>query len=658
MSQLKNVIVARSQSGGYHIFFMTKKSYKQQLIINLDFPNDYHINELQGKPAKKIELFTNNNKQVVIAPSTIGKNKYEVISELNDFSKLKPHDDIVKEVTELFTSNGYIYNEIEQYKTHNRQLTAKYIDEVKTKQQSTTNDFLVNTKPLKIDEELINNILECYKDGNFHNFRLALNGNLIKKGWSKKKVENLYKSLQVDHDLNEVKKMVDHDFTQDPSKLSGWKALKENIINNCNPKTRDQVLKYFETYFGYDEVYSKSFKELEKEKRLLASLKGEIAKQYDNDFIAYVVDKMQYLALNEGNNIVKILLACLSVMTKRKRLYYIVIGGADTGKSYLIETTLKHLIPDEYIVYLDDSTIAGFTRQCLEDPYYYDGKIIYLGDLGDQVDYDNAKELLNLLKRLVSEERYNRLLTEKQDKGKSHKPLTIEILGVVGVVYSTVLEDYEDKTKQRESRALTATPAKNNRNDKINFQDAISTEGTIEHYNYHKTIEELKSVKYFMRELVNDYYNDNYEVINPFKEVFKQLTKESKTEIREYINLRELFNSYFFINKEICFKIEKEVVSWDASKKKVIYLIPKLEDVQKFINIVYSSVGLQSIDRNLLLKLKNEFDSISEDQANEIYNKIEEELNEGFNDQKVHIRTFKQMFDFYGVDNKLKRISI
>jgi len=59
-------------------------------------------------------------------------------------------------------------------------------------------------------------------------------------------------------------------------------------------------------------------------------------------------------------------------------------GRADSGKTYIMETNLDYFVPPEYVIRLNSSTLPGFINQCKENPYYYNEKIIYFGDLGDK----------------------------------------------------------------------------------------------------------------------------------------------------------------------------------------------------------------------------------------------------------------------------------
>lgn len=84
-----------------------------------------------------------------------------------------------------------------------------------------------------------------------------------------------------------------------------------------------------------------------------------------------------------------------------------------------------------------------------------------------------------------------------------------------------------------------------------------------------------------------------------------------------------MFESYCYLNHEICFEIK----NGDD-----IYLIPRIEDVQKFIHLISSNVGLKTYEKELLLFLDKHLKSLPVKDnvteifltAEDIYNEIEE----------------------------------
>lgn len=258
LSNLKGVIIVRSQSGGYHVYFMTKTSYKQEELLNIIFPKDYRVKELQGKPLTpdgvepSVELFTNNNRQMATAPSKIGKNKYKVVSNLKDFNKLKVYDDIVKTVTELFIAKGYTYNETTEYITSNKPLTSEELEEIETKKDKAIMDYNDNdqettkeydkkhSKRLNKEEiELIAKSLAPYleeMEGQHSDLYMALSGYLKRNGVKESSTKQLVsKIMELSNDkTKDHLREVTSTYKRNNTKQTGFNKFKDLLFKNKN----------------------------------------------------------------------------------------------------------------------------------------------------------------------------------------------------------------------------------------------------------------------------------------------------------------------------------------------------------------------------------------------------------------------------------------
>lgn len=436
---------------------------------------------------------------------------------------------------------------------------------------------------------------------------------------------------------------------QDPNDYPEFHTI-DKILNNHSSSIRKVQNKVSGTQKALKELDDKKKEEEAKAKErneLLNLLEKEVLDNYDGNYIDYAMDKSKYLILNESKNIAKQILMSFMVATKTKSLFNDIHGKADSGKSYIFKVSLEHYIPKKYVIELNSSTLPSFINKCKENPNYYDGKILYIGDLGDKETYERMKQIFNVLKIVISEGKY--VDSKNEQKGKEWTPIDISIIGKVGAFYCSVFEDNNDKTKQLDSRAISSTPSLNNPNDKVLFKANKKIIGTVEEAYFTKTTKELESFKLYFKKSVKEYDKNKNIFINPFLMVFNEITKHRLSETRELDNINEIFKSYCILNKSTCFNIPKTV-----NNKEVIYIIPKIEEVQKFINIIYSSVGLKQYEKNLLLKLKEELDNITDETANELYKTIEEnEYEEKYNNKSLLINeTYKKLFLRNGLNNK------
>ena len=120
LKDLPNCIIVQTQSGGYHIYYWTKKTQPDTSITSnsLYFPKDFKIKKLAGKCLNdSIEVFTNQDKKQCVLPGSKTKLKennfkirdYKVISEVNKFSDIDIVDDLNQLVIDTLVSKGYTY---------------------------------------------------------------------------------------------------------------------------------------------------------------------------------------------------------------------------------------------------------------------------------------------------------------------------------------------------------------------------------------------------------------------------------------------------------------------------------------------------------------------------------------------------------------------
>ena len=266
LKKLEGTILIQTQGGGYHLYFLTKKSYFPETITNLCFPEDYHIKKLANQDIANhndsIELFTNNNRQMAIPPSRIGKREYNVLSDLKDFNKLKVYDDILETVYKLFKEQRYTIKEKEPYIISDTPLTSdeKNIQPVE-----------INTeKTPEITPELIENTLKCYYTGCMDKFGFRLSDMLVRDGWSEKQLRKLFEKLPHD-DIKKCYKWINQSLNKPENKLTGWKSFRKAIYRHCKPeKDAPVVEKFFMDFINYGKIRNiNSTNKLNKEKRIV-----------------------------------------------------------------------------------------------------------------------------------------------------------------------------------------------------------------------------------------------------------------------------------------------------------------------------------------------------------------------------------------------------
>ena len=180
LKDIPNCLAVETASGGYHIYLWNETEVNNFHNISkaLTFPEDYEIEELQGKSLEhSIEIFTKfESKQVVLPSSSIYSNAmeqdyyYKVISDVNKLSDVATVNNIHETVKEHMIAKKFGYNE-ELLKTSRKR---------KKRKSSTKNNATKKLKKLTDKEvakvvELTVPIFEAI-EGSKHEGTLALGG--------------------------------------------------------------------------------------------------------------------------------------------------------------------------------------------------------------------------------------------------------------------------------------------------------------------------------------------------------------------------------------------------------------------------------------------------------------------------------------------------
>ncbi len=367
------------------------------------------------------------------------------------------------------------------------------------------------------------------------------------------------------------------------------KSLKEKMKKEQNETFRKQKL-----FPKYNEENAEKFEEI-------------LKKDYGGNIIDYIQDKSQYLILNENKNIAFIFLACMVIILGLEGLMIEIHGMADTGKSYIIKRVLKCFIPEEFVYDVNDITEASFLDKGIDNPYYFDRLLISFGDLGDNKQYEKFKPIFNIVKILITENKYIR-----EKKGGKNYEYTIKIIlkGKVGALFGTV--NTESNESQINSRTLNITPNRNHKNGKIEFKELLMTKGNYKYNQFYKTSKELKLFKQYLKSIIckiNKKY-EKTEVLNPFLSSISNIAKNSETDTRQQNYLNQMFKVYLVLNYDNCIEIDNE---------NLIFLVPNLEQITKFIELVSNNAGLKPYEKNLIMKLKKEIVPITVENAEKIF---------------------------------------
>lgn len=177
----------------------------------------------------------------------------------------------------------------------------------------------------------------------------------------------------------------------------------------------------------------------------------------------------------------------LALLTKnlknpKNRISVCVWGKWGEGKSYLLEKVLE-LFEFER---MNSATLPGIYRDSLKDPYYYDSRILYFGDLGDNLS-DEFIEIFEFFKQLITEGKaVKKLVMKVEDE------LETESLELVGYPVLAWTAQNTPEDDQILSRILPFEPDMSENQRKLIQEHANVEHELPQEYIYPKEYHELK----------------------------------------------------------------------------------------------------------------------------------------------------------------------
>lgn len=289
------------------------------------------------------------------------------------------------------------------------------------------------------------------------------------------------------------------------------------------------------------------------EKKISIEVKNEIE---EKGFEQYMKDILPDVYKGDLRNIMRKVLLVLTIMRGEGGSLSETQADSGSGKSEEDKIVLEYITPERYIMDYDDLTSAHFERFSEKNTEYLDRTIFDLGDLGEEEVFKQVKKIFNIFKRLITEGKYKRGLTEENNKGgsKTHsqKDLYLRTSGF-GVFYQTVTNSFTNGDPQLESRTLKST---------INYDTDVE-DSILDFYfdNFYgnspeaikkrEAIEKLNKLGVFLMSLVDK----TIDIVNPYKEEFIEYSKTSEVAVRELSQQLHLFNSFCLITLNKCDKI-------------------------------------------------------------------------------------------------------
>lgn len=351
-----------------------------------------------------------------------------------------------------------------------------------------------------------------------------------------KKDNNIIKKITHDQPI-EIRK------THDAWKLISKYLNNDNMYNsNWVEKTIDEeILPTLQNYYDTIKVQEEMDNNMEDE-LLYGKTKME-AGFWDYHIHRFglvpVLDAyLHYVHIGDKTNIYNKLIHAYGVITGVESYYQTTVARAEAGKSYEDDILYNHynnigLLPEEYVIMIDNITEAAFRNKGLWDDHYYDKKILYAGDKGEVFDEELMEEMKAIVKKLITDKHYT---VEKDDGTNTSTNVNIPLFAdSIAWVENTVLNLDKNDKGQRDTRSNNYTIIPEDNRTIMSFESELigNPNGKISK-EYKEANEKLKTFQSFLRKKAWDHENRNITIPLYMREYFMDLYSNNSFGRREF----------------------------------------------------------------------------------------------------------------------------
>jgi len=285
------------------------------------------------------------------------------------------------------------------------------------------------------------------------------------------------------------------------------------------------IARYMTWLDGAEERREQERKEAEEERELeleMIASEGESALEEAEHPIKWIADTINWFTAGERMNILYSWLTYCSQIILDNPISVIGIGEASSGKSHILETA-QELLPQESVLRMKSATMAATYAMAETDPYYFDKKIVYIGDMGGASDHEEAEAFKNLIKELQTDGEVKRVKMVKGEDGEQ-SPKWFELYGYPCLTYTNV--PGHDSDGQELSRSVLLTPRTDNDEafSVLEHLYGMLSGPTYENIQYFRNrIPVIRNMVIALRQRMQ-----HTEIVNPYHQFINNFLKSSK----------------------------------------------------------------------------------------------------------------------------------
>ena len=256
----------------------------------------------------------------------------------------------------------------------------------------------------------------------------------------------------------------------------------------------------------------------------------------------------------------------VNVIRNRGSYFLSTLADAMEGKSLEDKIAFLLMIPEIYIFERDDMSLSSFSRYSDIDVRFFERVLIYFGDFGNKKAYEKVEEVFDAIKKLITEKRFSRDLTEGNSSNFENK--TLELMAdSIGAIFQTVRYDFfGDEKDQIQSRSIDSTPFEANKEEVQKFNFALKMDDSIQNQDQEKAMEEIENYKKYLLWIVKE----DIKVIVPYRSFFIRYSKDSKYVYRFQDQMVDLFEAYCTLTYMECDECDGHLIATQGQLKTFI----------------------------------------------------------------------------------------
>ena len=232
---------------------------------------------------------------------------------------------------------------------------------------------------------------------------------------------------------------------------------------------------------------------------------------------------MDHRIAGEDLNKLGVFLQLLSKDTDKPMMIFGVQKHGE-GKSYIAQNVLN-LFPEHMVIDVTDMTKAALYRRAQDDPHYFDGKIVYFGEIPER---DEDRDIFQIFRQLVSEGKVSKELVIERDG--EMKAVNLQLKGNPCILSTTINPGLIDDQDMSRGMAYSPELSQEQNKEVRSFQNRERE--FPEHVLNPKEIEELEEVITCALDILAE---DNINIQNPFaRDLDKQVPKDTDNIKRDY----------------------------------------------------------------------------------------------------------------------------